>query len=293
MPYSEGIGFIADLSDTNDVDMVFYVVAHEMAHQWWAHQVIGARMQGSTLLSESMSQYGALMVMEQEYGRDRMRKFLKLESDRYQRSRGSEDLKEVPLLEVEDQGYIHYNKGSVVLYGLRSFVGEERLNTAFRALVERFGHADPPYPTALDLYHELEQVVPDTLQYLLVDGFKRITLYNNRVDSASARMLPDSTWTVDLLVYGEKNHADSLGRETPVPMDDWFDVSIMRYPQFGAKADKSKNDVPLLHQRVRLRTGVNRLTFVVDEKPMQAVIDRDHLFIDRVMQDNVKKVEVR
>lgn len=293
MPYSEGIGFIADLSDTNDVDMVFYVVAHEMAHQWWAHQVIGARMQGSTLLSESMSQYGALMVMEKEYGRDRMRKFLKLESDRYQRSRGSEDLKEVPLLEVEDQGYIHYNKGSVVLYGLRSFVGEERLNTAFRALVERFGHADPPYPTALDLYHELEQVVPDTLQYLLVDGFKRITLYNNRVDSASARMLPDSTWTVDLLVYGEKNHADSLGRETPVPMDDWFDVSIMRYPQFGAKADKSKNDVPLLHQRVRLRTGVNRLTFVVDEKPMQAVIDRDHLFIDRVMQDNVKKVEVR
>jgi hypothetical protein len=37
--------------------MVFYVVAHEMGHQWWAHQVMGAAMQGSTLLSESMAQY--------------------------------------------------------------------------------------------------------------------------------------------------------------------------------------------------------------------------------------------
>jgi ABC-2 type transport system permease protein len=117
--------------------MVFYVVAHEMGHQWWAHQVMGADMQGSTLLSETMSQYSALMVMEEEYGRDQMRKFLKLESDRYQRSRGSEDLKEVPMLEVENQGYIHYNKGSVVLYCLRDFVGEDSLE---QSLPQPGGH---------------------------------------------------------------------------------------------------------------------------------------------------------
>ncbi|MBP7449643.1 MAG: hypothetical protein KA817_06380, partial [Flavobacteriales bacterium] len=292
MPYSEGIGFIADLSDTADIDMVFYVVAHEMGHQWWAHQVMGADMQGSTLLSETMSQYSALMVMEEEYGRDQMRKFLKLESDRYQRSRGSEDLKEVPLLEVENQGYIHYNKGSVVLYCLRDFVGEDSLNTAFRNLVDTFAYAEPPYPTALDMYRELEQVVPDSLEYLLIDGFKKITLYNNRVDKASARMLPDSTYEVTLELFGEKNYADSLGRETPATMNDWMDVSILRYPKLGRKADKSLNEVPLVHQRLRLRSGVNKLTFSVPEKPMQAVIDRDNLFFDRVMQDNVKKVDV-
>ena len=88
MPYSESIGFIANLEHPDDIDMVFYVVAHEMAHQWWAHQVIGANMQGATLLSESLSQYSALMVMEHEYGRDMMRKFLRYEMDRYLRSRG-------------------------------------------------------------------------------------------------------------------------------------------------------------------------------------------------------------
>ena len=292
MPYSESIGFIADLRDTTDIDMVFYVVAHEMGHQWWAHQVIGADMQGSTLLSESMSQYSALMVMEDEYGRAQMRKFLKLESDRYQRARGTEELKEVPLMEVENQPYVHYNKASVVLYGLRDFVGEENLNRAFKALVDTFAYAEPPYPTALDMYRELEQVVPDSLEYLLIDGFKRITLYNNRVDKASARMLPDSTYEVTLELFGEKNYADSLGRETPAPMNDWMDVSILRYPKLGRKADKSLNEVPLVQQRLRLRSGVNKLTFIVQEKPMQAVIDRDNLFFDRVMQDNVKKVEV-
>ncbi|MBK9760700.1 MAG: hypothetical protein IPO90_12185 [Flavobacteriales bacterium] len=292
MPYSEGIGFIADFSDTTDIDMVFYVVAHEMGHQWWAHQVIGADMQGGTLLSESMAQYSALMVMEDEYGRDQMRKFLKLESDRYQRSRGTEELKEVPLLEVENQGYIHYNKASVILYCLRDFVGEDSLNQAFKALVDTFAYADAPYPTALDMYRELEEVVPDSLAYLLIDGFERITLYNNRVEEATARMLPDSTYEVKLKLVCEKNYADTLGRETAAEMNDWMDIDILRYPAFGRKADKSKNDIPLLHRRLRLKTGVNEFTFIVEAKPMQAVIDRDNLFFDRVMQDNMKKVQV-
>jgi len=222
-----------------------------------------------------------------------MRKFLKLESDRCQRARSSEELKEVPLMEVENQPYGHYNKASVVLYGLRDFVGEENLNKAFKALVDTFAYAEPPYPTALDMYRELEKVVPDSLEYLLVDGFKKITLYNNRVEKATARMLPDSTYEVTLELWGEKNYADTLGRETPAAMDDWMDVSILRVPKFGLKADKSLNDVPLLHKRLRLKSGANTLRFIVPEKPLQAVIDRDNLFFDRVMQDNTKKVEVR
>jgi ABC-2 type transport system permease protein len=75
MPYSESIGFIAKIEDEDDIDMVFYVVAHEMGHQYWAHQLIGSEMQGATMLSETFSQYSALMVMEKEYGRDAMKNF--------------------------------------------------------------------------------------------------------------------------------------------------------------------------------------------------------------------------
>ena len=72
IPFSESIGFIADLRDPEEsIDYVFYVTAHEVAHQWWAHQVIGGNVQGGTMLVETMAQYSALMVMEKEYGRER------------------------------------------------------------------------------------------------------------------------------------------------------------------------------------------------------------------------------
>ncbi|MGA8807063.1 MAG: hypothetical protein WB973_04235, partial [Thermoanaerobaculia bacterium] len=105
IPFSESIGFVADLRNKEDIDYVFYVTAHEVAHQWWAHQVIGADVQGVAMLAETLSQYSALMVMEKEYGRDKMRRFLKYELDRYLAGRGGELVAEMPLMLVENQGY--------------------------------------------------------------------------------------------------------------------------------------------------------------------------------------------
>ena len=56
MPYSESIGFVANSDDPNNIDVTTYVIAHEIAHQYWAHQVIGADMQGGTLTSETLAQ---------------------------------------------------------------------------------------------------------------------------------------------------------------------------------------------------------------------------------------------
>ena len=45
VPFSESLGFIARLEDEPDaIDYVYYVTAHEVAHQWWAHQVIGGNV---------------------------------------------------------------------------------------------------------------------------------------------------------------------------------------------------------------------------------------------------------
>ena len=61
--------------------------------------------------------------------------------DNYLRSRGSERLKEAPLLTVESQqGYVHYRKASVVLYYLKEMIGEETVNAALRKLIQRYGY---------------------------------------------------------------------------------------------------------------------------------------------------------
>jgi aminopeptidase N len=123
------------------------VTAHEVAHQWWAHQVIGALVQGVTMLDETFAQYSALMVQEQEYGKAKMRKFLKFELDRYLRDRAAEVVEEMPLALVENQPYIHYRKGSIVTYALKDYLGEDVVNRTLARYDHDKAFQQPPYTT--------------------------------------------------------------------------------------------------------------------------------------------------
>ena len=191
IPYSEGLGFIAkvDPNDKDDIDYPYYVTAHEVAHQWWAHQIVGANVQGATLLSESLAQYSALMVMKATFGGSQMKRFLRHELDSYLTGRAVERKKELPLLRVENQPYIHYNKASLVFYALADEIGEAAVNRALAALLKKHAFRGPPYPTSLDLIAELKQVTPEAKLPLISDLFENITLHENRAIEASARAL--------------------------------------------------------------------------------------------------------
>lgn len=170
MPYSEGIGFAADVRDPETIDYVAYITAHEVGHQYWAHQIVGGDMQGSTLLSETLAQYSALMVMKQLYGEDKIRRFLKFELDQYLAGRQGDVLDEQPLYRVENQPHIHYRKGSLVMYLLQHRLGEDGVNRALARLIERYKFKGAPYPRSLDLIAELrkEATTPDD-QMLITD----------------------------------------------------------------------------------------------------------------------------
>ncbi|MGD0415419.1 MAG: M1 family aminopeptidase [Terriglobales bacterium] len=286
MPYSESIGFIANLNHPDDIDMVYYVVGHEMGHQWWAHQVVGADMQGATLLSESLAQYSALMVMEKEYGRDMMRKFLKYEMDNYLRSRGKERHKEEPLLTVESgQGYIHYRKASVVLYYLKEMIGEEAVNRALRKVIQRYGYNAPPYPTSYALVDALREETPPQMQYLIKDLFEDITLFSNRTLDATAVKRADGKYDVTINVETHKFKADAKGNEIEVPVDDWIDIGAFAKPEKDRKYGKT-----LYRDGVHITNNKSTYTFTTAEMPDEAGVDPFLLLIDRVPDDNTKKV---
>jgi ABC-2 type transport system permease protein len=283
IPYSEGIGFIARVEDEEDVDYPLYVTAHEVAHQWWAHQVIGGNVQGSTLMSETLSQYSAMMVMEKEYGREHMRKFLKYEMDNYFSGRSTERKKEMPLLLVENQQYIHYNKGSVAMYALRDYLGEARLNGAIAKYLAATRFQEPPYTNSLEFYRYLQEATPDSLRYVLTDLFETITMYGNRTRSAAYTRLPDGRYEVVLEVEGNKIRADSLGNEGPVRMNDLVDVGVFA----AAPAGKPREAGPVLYmQKHRIGTGTQRIRVVVPRQPASAGIDPYHKLLDQHADDN-------
>lgn len=287
MPFSEGIGFILDLRDVtkDDIDQVYYVVAHEMAHQYWAHQVIGPPMQGSEMMSEGFAQYSALMVMEKEYGKDKMKKFLSYEMDNYLNARSNEPEAERPLMKTENQQYIHYNKASVVMYYLKEMIGEDKTNLALRNLVGKYAYKNPPYATSNEAVREFKKVTPDSLQYLINDMFEKITLFDNRMSEAKFQK-KGKDFVVTLKTQSQKFRADSLGKETKIPIKDYIDIAV-----FAKPTDDEETGKILIKRRLKITKKDNTFSFIVKEQPYNAGIDPYNYLIDRLPNDNLRKFE--
>lgn len=289
IPYSESMGFIADVEGEDAVDYVFYITAHELAHQWWAHQVMGADAQGSTLMSETMAQYSALMVMEQEYGPNRMRKFLKHELDAYLRGRGGEVIEELPLDHVEaNQGYVHYRKGSSVMYRLRDEIGADAINQALRNYIAKVKFQEPPYTVSTELIAEFRAVAPADKQQLITDLFERISFYDNRAEEVSAKKLDNGKYEVTIAWQAAKKLSDGIGKESDLALADDIDIGIFARPKGG----EEKDEKVLYLKKHRITAATGKLTLIVDELPYDAGIDPFNKLIDRVSGDNRKRVTV-
>jgi len=281
IPYSEGIGFIARVrpNDPKDIDYPYYVTAHEAAHQWWGHQVGAADVQGGTMLIETLAQYSALMVMKARVGPAKMRKFLAYELDRYLLGRAVEQKKELPLGRVENQPYIHYAKGSLAMYLLADYLGEDVLNGAIRAYRDEYAFKADPYPNSTALIALIRAVTKPEMQYLIDDLFERIVLYDNRALSALMRPLDGGKFEVTVKVFAKKRLADEQGKETDAPLADLIDVGVL-----------DDADVPLVLERKRITAEESTFTMVVDRKPAKAGIDPLNKLIDRRPKDNTVAV---
>ena len=286
VPYSESIGFILRAgSGDDDLDMPYYVTAHEVGHQWWAHQVIGANVQGSTLFSEGLANYSAITIMEKKYGRTNLQKFLANELDRYLGGRSVEAKKEMPLMLVENQPYIHYNKGSLALYALRDLIGEDPMNRALSRFLKDKSFQKPPFTTSREFLGYLDAETPDSLKYVIDDLFRTITLWDNKAEDAVVTKRADGKFQVAVKVHSLKFRADSLGGQTEIPVADLVDIGV-----FGDQQPGNKLGTPLYLMKHWIRTRDTTFTVVVDTDPKKAGVDPYNKLIDRDPKDNVKDV---
>ena len=307
VPFSEDIGFIAKVDDSEDGgnDYAFFVTVHEVAHQWWAHQVIGADVLGSTMLSESLSEYVSLKVIEQVNGKKKMRKFLKRSLDEYLTSRTFERKRENALMYNDGQGYIHYQKGSLIFYALSDYIGEKTLNKALSKYVKKVAFQEPPYTTSIDMVNHIKEVTPDSLNYLIKDMFETITLYQNRVVEAKTEKLDNGKYKVDIEFKVSKYRNNEKGRafygeeerdsiyyqndemkkpEYSVFLADYIDVGI-----FGKDGDDIETELYLKKHKI---TSIhNKISIIVDKEPAEVGIDPYNKLIDTNSEDNRKKIK--
>ena len=291
IPYSERIGFISDLRDPADIDFVFYVTAHELAHQWWGHQVTSADVQGQSMIIETLAQYSALMVMEHEYGAPKMRRFLKYELDSYLRQRGTELIEELPLLRVEDQGYIHYRKGSLAMYALKEAIGEAKVNAALRGFLSKYAFNESDYPTSVDLVNEFRAQAGPEHDELISDLFEKITLFDLSVAQVSVQEL-EGEYEVTLEVQAAKYYADGKGNEAEAPLDAELELAVFAEPSPAQQEAMNASDLPppLVLAKRKISSGEQTFVFRVQEEPARVGIDPYNKMIDRNPDDNLRWV---
>jgi hypothetical protein len=284
--FSEGSAFLTRV-DSGDVDRTFFVVAHETAHQWWGGQVIPAQAPGAGMVSETLAQYSAMMVLESYYGAEMAREFYEYNMGMYFTGRSVYTNREAPLLDVAGQQYVHYFKGAVAMYTLRERLGADVVNGALRRFREKYSGPNAPPPTSRALYAELTAITPDSLKPLLSDLFEHITLWDVRTDSVKAEPVEGGAYRVTLFVDASKARADSIGNQTPIEMDDLVEIGVFA----GDPRKGSPGDSLYLRQH-RIRAGKQAIVITVPRQPARAGIDPHRKLIERERDDNVGTVRL-
>lgn len=210
MPYSEAIGFLTHhASDPLRVDATYFVTAHEVAHQWWGYLVTPGLAPGAPVLSESLAEYSAMLLIDVQRGERERLVFLKQEEDAYLRGRDPDA--ELPLARLQLEGpALWYHKGGLVLYMLERQVGRERMLRALESFVARWRDLEEPesglrhptpsrgHPTVRDLLDELRAVhAGEPLDWFYSTWFDSVAVPDMALDSEPVLSEADGTWSVE------------------------------------------------------------------------------------------------
>ena len=286
VPFSEGIGFVLDQRQA--VDIAYKVTAHEVGHQWWAHQVMAAHVKGAGMVLESLAQYTAIMVMKNHLPAEQLQKYMEFEHHRYFRGRTQPREKETPLnLASIDPNYLQYGKGAVNLFALQHYIGEDNVNQALRNFIQQTDSLSKGetthYATAQELIKCIRQQTPDSLQPLVTDLFEKIILFDNKTTQAKATK-QGNEYVVELAIDAQKYEVDKEGQEHQININDWVDVGV--YGQ--TKEGKEK----LLYlQKHKITESKTKLKIKVSQRPTKAGIDPLNILMDKNAENNVVKVE--
>lgn len=162
--FSEGIGFLTK-SDIK-TDAVFVVTAHEAAHQWWGNLLTPGDGPGGNILSEGMSHFSTLLLLEQVKGARARQEFARRIEERYGEERRVDTEKAMVWVDGSKPGdtTATYDKGGWVFWMLMEHMGRERALAGLRRFIADWGDK-PDHPVLQDFLATMRPFAPDPAAY--------------------------------------------------------------------------------------------------------------------------------
>jgi ABC-2 type transport system permease protein len=204
------------------------------------------------------------------------------------KARGREQTEELPLIKVDNQPYLHYNKGALALYLIKDHLGEAAVNRALREFLAKYKYQGPPFPLSTDFEkYLLAEAKPKdkALIHHLLEDIMLLDLYSSE---ATTELQSNGTYETTFAVYAEKYFADGQGTTTKSPLDESIDVGCFTSDPSLEKMPAS--DVILIENK-RIKSGSQWVTVVTKTRPRFVAIDPYYKWITRTERGRVTEVK--
>ncbi len=274
--YSENAGFKENLTREDNLDDLSSVVAHEVAHQWWGHQLKSAKTQGSGLLIESLAEYSSLMVMQEIYGDTYVKQELARASNRYLSRRAELSVNEPPLLLMGTERYLRYEKGLLALSAIANKVGQTTFHQLLSRFIKDYSYRNDDYVTNLD-FLRLFETHPH--RRYIENWLTKVMLYDAKISDVAVKSHENQQHELSFSVNMSASDHTRSEQPTRTPANEEVDFVI--YDSGGAL---------IYTGELTVINGVGRTSIYLPTAPRRIEIDPHFFYLDRQRTDNTEVI---
>jgi hypothetical protein len=254
-------------------------------HQWWGEKLAPKIIQGEGVLVESLTKYMEAVILEKIYGNNMARQLRKYTQRRYFSGRAYARTAEVGVIDADHERYLTYGKGPVVFTALKELLGEQKLNTAFKQLIE--SHQYTLSATTNDLLSALLDIADDSQKGLIQDWLTKVIEYDIAINNAVVSELPDGRYEVVIDVKALRLSTDKDGKVSEVGIDEPIKIALYNMHPERINTDAITIESQLVNQTY------STIILIAEDKPSYVIIDPNYTRLDKNLTDNLEKIEKR
>ena len=274
--------YLVDLRNNPKFDLVAKRTIHEVSHQWWGHLLIPKVVEGGALFVEGFAKYTEAVLLEKMYGKGALWQLSETANYRYFFGHTFATTPEPPVYLEDGQAYIAYGKDLTLMLALKDLLGEEKVNSLLRKLINDYGATAQTRVTALDFLKELYVIAPE-YKNLIDDWFKKIITYDLSITDQSYTKLENGQYEVKATIKASRTLFLDNGDIKKIGIDE-----PIRFAVLSKNANEVTSDQDLLHYQLHpINKEISTLTIIVDHEPKFVAIDPYGTRIDENLYDNV------
>ena len=291
-------GYTGDFRGLADGELnyLYRRIAHELAHQWWGDRLDPDRSRpGAAVLTESLAEHSAGLVLEERFGPDARRALLRWNERQYLRWRGRTASEEPGLAGVTaEAGYVARFKGPVVLGALAELMGERSLQDVLRGFLEDLRTRPAGTATFEMLHARLRERVPRRHLGLLESWLHGTGVHDLAIAGVAVRPLTGGRHElridvrVDTVASARAHGGPATSSLGPVQLE--IRRSAAAVPPVRAGSRRGVEDggggALVESRRIHLRPGLQTVRLVVGSRPSRIVLDPRITRLDRDRGNN-------